>query len=648
MSKGFASNYRIGLLTTVVLLAYAGLGGRLVWLHVFGREELLGAVEKARREIIPDFARRGNILDADGALLATSRPVIILGADPSYLKPGDEKKWPELARLIGLPLPELERRLTTKYRDVPSRPEAVPAPAAEFDEARPGSPEQDVVLADEADEHGRRPIRWVKLSDEVTETTYAEVAKLNVRGIVPTRVYRRAYPHGELAAHLLGYVNKQQVPVAGLERYLNFYLQGENGWTESEKDGSPRPHELAQFRSREVHPADGYDVVLTIRAPVQDIAEQELAKIAAKWHPARATIIISDPRTGFILALANYPSFDPNHYNQLTGSEQSWMHNIAVDAMYEPGSVFKIVAVSGALDRGLVTPATRFDCSVTKTKAEYMGRPIGLPKEDITDHFDHPLSVAEVIEHSSNKGTAQMALLLGEDSFYSYVRAYGFGELSGFPVGGEIPGRVIRPHTPEWHATTFTRMPIGQSIAVTPLQMHRAMSVIAAGGLLLRPQIIREIRSPSGEVLFRYGPEVERRVISASTAHIMARLLWGVPNAAEGNAKEARIPGFDVAGKTGTANKVRTDGVPGYMDHHHVVSSFIGFFPSENPQVDISVIVDDADASHDPAARGTAYGHIVAAPAFHDIAVKLIPYLDIQPSRPDIALPTLAVEGGRM
>ncbi|HEY3755390.1 MAG TPA: penicillin-binding protein 2 [Opitutaceae bacterium] len=650
MSKGFASTYRIGLLAAVVFLAYGGLGARLVWLHVLGRDELLGSAEKARREVIPDFARRGSILDADGALLAVSRPVIILGADPSYLRTGDEKKWPELARLIGVPLADVEKALTTKYRTV----EGAAASALGADLKRRAaastalSPTHDLsteddVIADEADAQGRRAIRWVKLSNEVSEAAYAEVASLDIQGIVPTRVFRRDYPHGQRAAHLLGYVNHQQTPVAGLERYLDFYLQGENGWKESEKDG--HSHELAQFRSREVHPADGYDVRLTIRAEVQNLAEQELAAIAVQWRPAKATIIVSDPRTGFILALANYPSYDPNRYNELSGAEQAWMHNIAVDSMYEPGSVFKIVAVSGALERGLVTPATRFDCSITKTKAEYEGRPIGLPKEDVTDRFDHPLSVAEVIAHSSNKGTAQMALMLGEDSFYQFVRAFGFGELSGFPVGGEIPGRVIRPHTPEWHPTTFTRMPIGQAVAVTPLQMHRAMSVVASGGLLMRPQIIREILSPSGQVLFQYGPVVQRRVLSARTAHTMARLLWGVPNSSEGNAPEARIPGFDVAGKTGTANKVRTDGVPGYMDHHHVVSSFIGFFPADNPQLDISVIVDDADASR--TLRGTAYGHLVAAPAFHDLALKLIPYLDIQPTQPDIALPSVALEGGR-
>jgi len=651
MSKGFASTYRIILLAVLVFSAFAGLGARLVWLHVLGRDELLSYIQQARAEILPDYARRGNILDRNAALLAGSVPLNILQVDPSDLRPGDEAKWPELARLIGLPLPALTKILTTKYRS------AVTAPPAGGSASRLAlnlTGEDDVKLGD-ADAQGRRLIQWAKLSDQVSESTNAEIAKLNIHGVYSTRVYRRAYPHGELASHLIGFVNQEQEPVQGLERYLDFYLRGENGWKESEKDGHQR--ELAQFRSRVVHPADGYDVVLTIDAVVQSIAEAELSGIAAKYHPAKATIIISDPRTGYLLALANYPTFDPNSYNKLTKEQQPAMQNVAVNSMYEPGSVFKIVAVAGALDAGLITPQSRFDCTVPT--AWYKGRSGGrspadgpatwklrpIPKEDVTDHFDHPLTVAEIIAHSSNKGTVQIGFAMGDDLLYKYARAFGFGELAGFPVGGETPGRLGHPGTADWYGR-FTRIPMGQSVDVSVLQMHRAMSVIAAGGNLLVPQIVREIKTSTGETVFRYGPAVQRRVISAATAHTMAGLLWGVVNKGkEGSAPEAAIAGFDVVGKTGTAQKVRTDGVPGYLDHHHVISSFIGFFPADNPQVDISVVVDDADSHATP--NGTAYGHVVAAPAFHNIALKLIPYLDIRPNRLEVSRATLAFNGGQ-
>jgi cell division protein FtsI/penicillin-binding protein 2 len=650
MSKGFASNYRVYLLAALVFLAFAGLGTRLVWLHVIDREELLGSLQQVRAEILPDFARRGNIFDRNLNLLAGSVPLNEVGVDPWSVKPADAAKWPALAKLVGLPLPELTKILTTKYRPAVSSSVA-------------SGPQPNLVLnltteagteLSEADAQGRRMIRYVKLSEEVPEAANAEIAKLGLHEVVSRRTYRRTYPHHELAAHLVGYVNRNLEPVQGLERYLNFYLRGENGWKESEKDGLAR--ELAQFRSRIVHPADGYDVVLTIDATVQGIAEQELQAIAAKYHPAKATIVISDPRTGYLLAMANYPTFDLNAYNKLTAAQQPVMQNVAVNSIYEPGSVFKIVAIAGALDSGLITPATRYDCTVAT--ALYKGRsggrssadsaatwrPRKIPKEDITDHFLHPLTVAEIIAHSSNKGTVQVAFDMGDDLFYRYARAFGFGESSGFPVGGESNYPLGHPGTADWNQR-FTRIPMGQSVAVNVLQMHRAMSVIAAGGNLLKPQIIREIRSSTGETVFRYGPAIERRAISAATAHTMARLLWGVVNQGkEGSAPEAKIEGFDVVGKTGTAQKPRTDGVPGYQDHHHVISSFIGFFPADNPQVDITVVVDDADSAATP--FGTAYGHVVAAPAFRNIALKVIPYLDIRPNRLEVTHDILAMGGG--
>ena len=216
------------------------------------------------------------------------------------------------------------------------------------------------------------------------------------------------------------------------------------------------------------------------------------------------------------------------------------------------------------------------------------------------------------------------------------MRSFGFGQTTGFPVGGEVPGMLRSPE--KWDGLTLTRMPMGQSVAVTPLQMHQAMSVIASGGVLLQPQVIREIRSPSGEVVFPLGRAEVRRVISARTAQTMARLLSRVASDA-GNAPQAAIPGYDVAGKTGTAQKAENGH---YVEHHHV-SSFVGFFPAGNPQVAISVIVDDSDET---LVGGTAFGAHVAAPSFRHIGEQLIPYLSIQPSLGGAGQPAIAMEGG--
>jgi cell division protein FtsI/penicillin-binding protein 2 len=655
MSKGFTSSYRIALLASLVLVMFACIEVRLVWLHVIDRDVLLRSVGEARRQLTADYARRGDIVDDHGALLATSRSVIVLGVDPQFLRIEDRSKWPQLAALIGIAYPSLEKTFTTKFRPAVEKGDAhsvAPSGAVVITLTAPEAPAETAPLAvidagtkddtelDDPDKEDNRPIRWAKLSDQVQQSAYDDIMKLGVRGVYGRRVYRRDYPHNEMAAHIVGYVDSQERPMAGMEHYADFYLRGENGWLESEKDG--KSHELAQFRTRDVPAVDGYNVSLTIDATVQHIAEEELAKVALQYEPEKATIIVSDPKTGFILALANYPSFDLNTFNKLSREDQRRMRNVAVADEYEPGSVFKIVAVAGALNEGLVTTRTEFDCMLEKI--DYNGITRSLPRDD--DRYDHPLSVAEIISHSSNKGAAQLAMRLGDRRFYDYARAFGFGQHTGFPVGGEVTGNLKAPE--KWDSMTITRMPMGQSVTATALQMQQAMGVIASGGFLLKPQIIREIHDSHGELVYKFGRVEERRVISEQTAHTMARLLQGVVSP-QGTAVEATIPGFECAGKTGTAQKLEpftlASGVKvlRYSDRHDV-ASFIGFFPASNPQVAIAVIIDDADA-HCPG--GKAWGHSVAAPVFKRLGERLIPYLGTRPAIDNEAVPEFAMGGAR-
>ena len=333
MSKGFASNYRIVLIAGLVLLSFAGLGSRLVWLHVIDRDQLLSYVQKARRQIITSYARRGDITDVRGAVLATSHSLIVLGVDPQSERPEDRAKWSKLAQLLGMNLADVEPIMTTRYRSGATRtagstgpglapiyrisvgPSPAAAPAAD-----PASDDDSETVLDDPDPQGKSPIRWAKLSDEVTEPAYADILKLGISGVYGNRVYRRTYPGNTVAAHLIGYVNRKEAPVTGIEFFADFYLRGHNGWVESEKDGHQR--ELAQFRTREVPAADGYTVVLSLDATVQHIAEAELQAIAERYQPEKSTIIVSDPRTGFILAMANYPTFNLNEYNDLRGADE--------------------------------------------------------------------------------------------------------------------------------------------------------------------------------------------------------------------------------------------------------------------------------------------------------------------------------------
>lgn len=692
MSRGFASNYRIVLLATGLLVCFAALSVRLVGLHVIDRDALLQTIVKTRRQVTLETARRGNILDARGAILATSRPLIVLAVDPMMVRDEEEPKWRQLAKLIDVPYATVREKFTTRCRPAkavpqiradwdgpgvslklnlpgprpataervasaaggdPADPEFVrelfetnvepeePAANAAPAGTTPGAEDAEVEVV--ADTRGRRAIRWARLSDSVTESAYAEIEKLRIAGLCPPeRRYARVYPHEQLAAHLVGYANREGAGVAGIEGYADFYLRGQDGWREGEKDG--RRRELAQFQTRCIPRSDGYSVVLSIDSMVQDIIERELDRIAKTYQPLKATIVVSDPRSGFILGMANHPTFDPNEYNL---APMAQMRNVAVADVYEPGSVFKIVAASAALEEGVVGVDTTFDC--TSDRIVYKDRVLKLPGED--HHFDHDLTVAEIISRSSNRGAAQLAMRLGDERFERYARAFGFGETLGFPVGGEVRG-IFWPRQ-KWNPGDITRIPMGQSIAATALQMHQAMAVIAADGLTMRPQVIREMRDPAGNVVYRYGPVENGRVISRRTARTMARLLQGVAGPG-GTAMEAaiRINGVDyeVAGKTGTAQKylpeVQPNGTVKLVPSrkHHVVS-FVGFFPASRPQVAISVIVDDADAR---APGGVAYGAKVAAPVFRSIGEKLIPILPVtptgQPARLDIIA---AAKGGR-
>jgi cell division protein FtsI/penicillin-binding protein 2 len=664
MSKGFASNYRIFLVAAGLVACFAGLGTRLVWLHVVDREAWLASIARTRRQLIVEEAKRGDILDRHNNVLATSRPQIVVAVDPWMVDEQQSDKWPQLAALVGLTEADLLKAFTTKFRaPAPVNPApAAPTAAAPADLVFNSSPtpsaptvpgtsataatdDNDDSLDPVAEPDGRRKRRWVRLA-EVTEAAYVEIEKLGIRGLCPPqRTYRRVYPNNQLAAHILGFVNHAQEPASGIEACYDFYLRGHSGWRVGERDG--RGRELAQFRLREVPRSDGYNVKLTLDATVQDIIEQELAAIAHKYQPLKATIIVSDPRDGMILGLANYPTFNLNEFNRVPAAEMARMKNVAVADVYEPGSVFKIVAASGALQEGLAQPDDTFDCG--SDRVEYKGRTLRLPADD--HHFPNPsaVPVRRIISFSSNRGAARLGMLLGEEKMYRYVRAFGFGSRLGFPVGGEVAG-ILRP-LDKWDPIDITRVPMGHTISATVLQMHQAMSAIANGGVLLRPQIVSQVTDPAGEVVYAFGRVELGRAVSERTARTMAQMLTAVASK-EGTAPEAAIRigdiDYEVAGKTGTTQKLLpvplADGttVLRYSEQHHI-ASFVGFFPSSRPQVAISVVVDDADA-HAPG--GVAYGAKIAAPSFRSIGEKLITVLDIKPAGSSTRF-TFAAEGGR-
>ena len=592
MSKAFISTARAALVSTTVALAFAVLLGRLFYLHVWEQSALLEHVEGNRKMVQHIDARRGNVVDRRGNLLATTHSTINLGIDPQAVREEDSDKLPQLAALIGRPLAAVEKAATTKTRADRERANAV------------------------------RLIKWAVLAKGLDEATYTAVRELGIKGVYGNRKYSRTYPGGQLAAHLLGYVNHEDTPVTGVERFFDYYLRGQDGWRETERDG--RRRELAQFRVREVDATDGLNVALSIDQVVQDIVEKEIDQLAAQYDPKGISVIVSEPGSGAILAMANYPTYDPNEFFNTQKYPLETQRNRALTDLIEPGSTFKIVPAAAALNEGIVAPSDRFQTGVSRVN--YKGRSLRLPGDH---HVYDSLSVHDIVVKSSNRGAAHLGIKLGEQRLYDYAQAFGFGIKTGFDVGGEVAG-TLHP-VQRWDGLTITRMPMGHAVSATPMQVHAAMSVIANRGVLMEPLLAQRVFDASGKDVVRFSPKAKHRVVSTEVAQTVADMLVDVVGK-EGTAKKAAIENYQVAGKTGTTQKI----VNGRYSRQHHVASFSGFFPASKPSLVITVVVDE------PQSKGVGYGGAVAAPAFRAIAQACIAYLGIRPVKAET--PFLALE----
>lgn len=585
MSRIFISGWRQWALIVVFALGFSAVLYRLHHLQLLHREAYRQYFEDSRRLTVRMESRRGDILDARGSLLATTRPVYRVGLDPQCFDRSDSGKLSKLATLTGISLSQLNLKADQLTR-IDSRSGAT------------------------------RLNRWVKLA-EVPEGVYSDIEKLEIQGVYGNLYYERYYPSGTLAAHVLGYVNKNDDPVLGVERMMQFYLEGEDGWKETE--GDHRRRELVQFRDREVAARNGYDVVLTIDSVVQNSIEKAIRSLVEKCSPDGVSVVVSDPQTGDILGMGNYPSFDLNAFWKFPIEQQ---RNRAVTDLYEPGSTFKIVPVAAALEEQLVSPLSTINCSLSSV--EYEGRNIRLPSDS------HPLgviSVADIVAHSSNRGAAQIGMMLGADRLYQYCHEFGFGEPTDWGLVGEAKGTLHK--VKDWDGLTISRLPAGYAVNVTPLQVHFAMSTVANGGKLMQPRLVDRVVDADGQVVLEFPRRIRRQVISEETAGTLAHMLTAVASS-EGTARRAEIPGYAVAGKTGTARKLLGEGKRGYSTTEHV-ASFSGFFPANDPVIAITVVVDNAKTP------GVAYGGTVAAPVFREIGESMIDYYAISPAPADDA-----------
>jgi cell division protein FtsI/penicillin-binding protein 2 len=583
MSIAFIATWRLWLMIIAITCCYGGIFGKLYYWHVVEQKDLRDIALESRKSLVVKKARRGTIVDRQGNILATARPVFVVGIDPQEVRDEDTKKFPQLASILNIPLEYIKACVEKKTR------------------IGGGRHKQEIKL-----------IQWHKLADEVNHSTYEKVKSLRLKSVYGNRKYQRHYPNQSLASHLLGFVNKDGIACTGIERFMDFYLRGQNGWHEIERDGSCSRREMVQFRNREVMPNHGLNVELTIDMVIQNIIEQELKRLKKEYSPKSASIIVSDPFTGHILGMGNIPDFNPNVFWKFP--LESYRNRAATD-VYEPGSIFKIVAASAALNEALIAPDTVFDCSLSEMR--YNGRIIRFP------HDHKPLgnlTFEQIIIKSSNRGAAQIGLILGEQKLYDYADHFGFGKHTGLGFCPEVKGTLHK--ISDWDSLTITRLPVGYAVNATPLQVHLAMSVIANGGILMKPMIVQRIFDENQKNIRSFTPQAKQRVITVQTAQQMAEILTQVTTP-QGTALKAAIPLFQVAGKTGTTQKI----IHGqYSNEHHVVS-FSGFFPAENPRIVITVVVDD------PQIPGAAYGGMVAAPSFKNIGEQLISYLAIEPNK---------------
>ncbi len=542
--------------------------GRLAYLQLFRYSEYYSRAQHQQRLIVEVGARRAEIFDRNLNALAMSVPMDSCFAVPSEIADPDM-----VARLIGKVLDVSPDEIATRLA-------------------------------------GSHSFVWIarKLPPEKAE----RIAAMNLRGIYFQREGGRFYPKRELAAHVLGYVDIDEKGLGGVEYSLDDNIRSKPGKMLILTDAHRR-----WYDSTDKAPDLGTSVVLTLDEKIQYIAEKELAQAIHDTQAKSGTVIVENPNTGELLAVANWPTFNPNAAKDT--NPESRMDR-AASALYEPGSVFKIVTLSAAIDQGITNADELIDCQ--------MGS-IYIAGHRIRDHKAFGLlTVSQVLSNSSDVGAIKVGLRLGGPKFYDYIRSFGFGQPTGVDLPGESRGMLRRLEN--WTPVSVGSVSMGQEIGVTPLQMITAMSAMANGGLIVRPHVVRALRR--GTKMAEPPQPQPRRVIRATTAATMRRMLEGV--VLNGTGKRARLVGYTSAGKTGTAQKF--DITTGHYSPHQLIASYVGFAPINTPAVTILVQLDSPVGMHE--------GGQVAAPAFKRVAQQVLAYLDVPH---DLAVPNSVLLANR-
>jgi cell division protein FtsI (penicillin-binding protein 3) len=554
MSGRRPANRRIRLLLAVFVLAFAAMLGRAVWLQAVQAGTLSRLATEQHDTSVTLAAGRGAILDRTGLQLAIGREATTVFADPRQVAD------PRAAALaagkdLNLDPEELYPKLADRSRGF-------------------------VYIARKTDPERARTLE-----------------ERGITGIFFTSEERRTYPQGRIASHVLGYAGLDNKGLAGLELQHDRALSGRPGHERYVRDPSGRSIEVVESRAAR----DGEDVTLTLDHTIQSYAESVLQRTVTNWGAKAGSAIVLDPRNGEILAMATVPGFDANRYGYVPRDVQ---RNRAVTDTYEPGSTFKVVTIAAALSTKVVAPSTSF---VLPYEIVVADRRI----HDSHERSTQRMTVAQILSRSSNVGTITVAEMLGQNRLARWIERFGFGRKTRVDFPGETRGIVLPVE--EWSGSTIGNVPIGQGIAVTPIQMAAAYGAIANDGVWIRPHLVRRAGSR------RVGGGERHRIISPAVSSQVMAMMQDVVNEAGGTGALARLEGYSVAGKTGTASKPEKGG---YSDSRYV-ASFVGVVPARAPRLVVLVSVDEP--------RGAIWGGVVAAPAFQEIARYALQYLEIPP-----------------
>jgi cell division protein FtsI (penicillin-binding protein 3) len=556
---------RIIMIGTVFGLLFLSVVGRAFYLQILQHENLVKKADKQHQHKVDLTPARGSILDRNGTTLAESIHMDSCYAEPRRIKDVDGTAG-VLAPMLGIPKHELVAKLSVNKSFI-----------------------------------------WIErwLAPEVA----ARVKNMKLPGIGFAPESKRFYPNMEIAAHVVGFTGRDPNGLEGIELKYDSTILGNTGYMITERDALGRNIAIKNTVIKDSSP--GKSVILTLDKTIQFIAEKELAKAVTESNAKGGMALVMESDTGKVLAMANYPTFNPNSYSRYSLAQ---LRNHVVVDSFEPGSTFKIFTIAAALDSGTIKPGDVYNCENGTYRIA-----------DRTIHDDHPhsrLNVSEIIKYSSNIGSAKIGFKMGEEKLSSYLRNFGFGGRTGIDLPGESPGNLKK----HWYGIDLATISFGQGVSLSTIQLASALSAIANGGNLMRPYLVEQILDDSGTVVQKFEPQIVRRAISAETAQQVTKMMETVTGEG-GTGTKAALEGFRVAGKTGTAQKV--DPVTHAYSPSKRIGSFVGFVPADKPKLTIAVIIDEP--------QGVKYGGIVAAPAFRGIAQNSLAYLKIQPNVPTTA-----------